>query len=176
MCSNGVFAKPSLLIPDGVHNSRLDFCHIRLPFELVFPDSDDDPALFSQLAIVRPSQCDVALNFARPILRVCCRQRSATVWATMPEATINEDDDPFPFEDHVRLAWQAGDILLPPSQTHSGQDGKEASFEFRSLPFDRLHRPPAIFRSEVVGHFPRDRAGLLATHSQIAATRFGLAD
>lgn len=90
----------------------------------------------------------------------------------MPKAAIDEDGNFEVGKDNVRFSRDVSCVFLPSLQSHSCKHGPKASLQFRTLALDSLHSPSAVFRGEIVGHFPARRVGRLATDVEAAARHF----
>lgn len=100
---------------------------------------------------------DISPNFPLPIFAICLWKLSLAGWASMPKATVYEDNDSPIRKDHIRFAFDVGNVFLPSFQSHSCKHGPEAPFECCPTTLDGLHCLPSIFRLEVVAHVPVEK-------------------
>jgi hypothetical protein len=105
---------------DGFREGRFNSADTdrRLFGQVVFPNSQDVPAVFSEGACDKPIPCHVGRQFLFPEWPVVHWQVGMP-WASMPEAAVNENNDALPAKGEVRFSKMllsttpAGDVMGP---------------------------------------------------------------
>ncbi len=93
----------------------------------------------------------------------------------MPKTTINKDSELLIGEGNIWLAYDAIIILFPTVQSHSGEHGKKALFEYCAFAFDGLHCLTSVSGFEIVAHSLAKKVAHWVTHACISASHAQLA-
>jgi hypothetical protein len=138
----------------SISESLLDCVNYASEFLLDFalPKPNDFPALGFQSLIVPVVSCFVLLDLGTP--EFCVGHRLYVVLrATMPEATINEDENPLPQECEIRpRPFDVCPGSVP--QARSPQGTSKADLGCRALGADRPHDLAALLFAERVHDYP----------------------
>jgi len=110
-------------------------------FELAFPNGDDFPAELFEVAGVVFIVGDVALKLLFPEGLVAFWSRGVfAAFVPVPETAVDKDDGFILWQNNVRLAGEAFDIL-PEAVSGAVQQRADENFRLRILPANPRHIP-----------------------------------
>jgi hypothetical protein len=109
---------------------------LRIDLDLVFPETDDTPALRPETSVVAGVTQAIAFDFLLPFLR----KLVPPDWKapSVPEISVNEDDNPSFAKDDIGTAWQIAGMRLE-TQAHCLQERNYGSFRTGILSPDPRH-------------------------------------
>lgn len=100
---------PLYRVADAVMDARSR----RTSTQLMLPDRDYLPSITDKSLTCVFVSLDVSLELSFPIVFVGFGKLAPTLWAPMPETTVDEDRDLDRRKDSIRFSRDIGDVLLP---------------------------------------------------------------
>lgn len=152
---------------DECDTSGLDFRE-RPParsLEAALPDSEDAPARGQEVSYNAFIPLAVSRDFGSPEFRPCSGQPEQRAVMAMPEASMNENDRPEAWEDHVRTSRHGLDVQTEPQACRMHSPAQEYLGPGVATA-DAAHVPPPLFRGKIVCHVPSPYKELLLTWHQ----------
>jgi hypothetical protein len=105
------------------------------------PNHGDAPALLAEGGAVAGVACGIAFQFGEPEFAACGGHGGfAAIRVPVPEAAVDENDEPARAQHDVRLSGQSGAVETK-AQSHGVEEPAHDQFRCRVLAADARHVP-----------------------------------